>query len=737
MTVESSIQDATYDTDGVTLAYPVPFYFLDDDHVYADFVDSAESIASLVLGTDFSLSGAGDEDGGTLTLTATKPVGYKLHIYRIVPVTQETAYQQNSAFPAKSTETALDKLTMIAQQNASAVKNSIRYPLSEYGTDGTLPVANERAGSILAFDSNGVQFMAPMPTSVGAGDLKNESWTDGTDFTSGASTSVTLSRSYSTKANLGTVVMAGVAQDPASYSLNGNTLQFDAIIPLGIARIWCVGGTTLSVYAPSPGSITDEMVSDDAAIDSSKIAYSYDSAFFTPRSLKSRLSDAFSVMETGAKGDGSDEWSFLQEAIDYTVSKNRCLRIPTPPLYYGCSKPLVAQFSNASGGLNSSGRRPRIEGDGQECTLIWYTGTDTNPVLSVIGGGDYVDLITVKGFRIARSFVSPAGVGFKLQKTIRFLMEDLAFVGFGDGYQLTDVNAGKLLKVNTIGNNNGFTAQQGTGGATAPNLIEWDTCAFGNQKSAGSSLLETINTFRNCVFEGNGDGTKPIITLTYGGGTGNASAQFVANYFEGNWGPYDIYVGLQSGMPAGNFIADGNVFDKVSSTKYVGNHIFFDASALGASNAPFNIQARGNGFYSNGQAPDSGAIVQAPGASGYYGFRSNDLLNDNTYSNPSTQGPAYITSALVAGRASAYVSSAGALSNNVGISACSKTGTGQYTLTIPQLNSGACKIHVTPSSASSAQASAIVSGAQSVIVQTANGSGSAADLAFFVEVKMG
>ncbi|MCE4544589.1 MULTISPECIES: right-handed parallel beta-helix repeat-containing protein [unclassified Caballeronia] len=267
MTVESSTQDVTYDTDGVTLQYPIPFYFLDGAHVYADFIDASESVVSLTNGTDFTVSGAGDEEGGTLALATTKASGYKLHIYRLVPVTQETSYQQNSSFPAKTTETALDKLTMIDQQLASAVENSIRYPLSEYGTDGTLPVASERANNMLAFDSTGKQTLVPIPASVGAGDLKIEKWVDGVDYISGTSTSVQTSRSYGSKANLGLIAMSTVVQDPASYDLiSGNVIQFNAVIPLGVDRIWCIGGTTLSLLVPSDGTVDDDTLSPGSAV---------------------------------------------------------------------------------------------------------------------------------------------------------------------------------------------------------------------------------------------------------------------------------------------------------------------------------------------------------------------------------------------------------------------------------------------------------------------------------------
>ncbi|MBR8460784.1 hypothetical protein KDW07_26955 [Burkholderia dolosa] len=253
MTVTSSIQDVSYATDGSTTQFATRFYFLNPNHVFVDKIDANGVVTPLVFGTDYSVSGAGAANGGTVVTNIPYAFGSTLHIYRMVPVTQETEYQQNDPFPAKTTEKALDKLTMIAQQQNAAVLNSIRYPLSEYGLDGTLPRKTDRAGKILAFNEDGRHTLVPMPASVGAGDLRNESWTDGPDYTAGVSTSVQLSRSYGTKANLGIVVMAGIAQDPNSYSLvDETTLQFDAPIPAGVSRIWCVGGTTLSISIPTP-----------------------------------------------------------------------------------------------------------------------------------------------------------------------------------------------------------------------------------------------------------------------------------------------------------------------------------------------------------------------------------------------------------------------------------------------------------------------------------------------------
>lgn len=262
MTVNSTISSAVYVGDGVSVTFPVPFYFLADSHLSVTSVNTdTQAATTLVLDTDYSVAGAGVQSGGSITLLTAAPASnIRILIFREVPVDQQVDYTPNDKFPAEVTEQALDKITMILQEISSRENSSIRYPVSEYGTDGTLPIAPDRALGVLAFDETGRQTIVPLPASVGAGDLKNESWTDGVDFTSGTSTQLTLSRAYGTKANLGILVMAGVAQDPNSYSLinNGTTLEFDAVIPLGIDRIWCVGGTTLSIWLPPDRSVDDD-----------------------------------------------------------------------------------------------------------------------------------------------------------------------------------------------------------------------------------------------------------------------------------------------------------------------------------------------------------------------------------------------------------------------------------------------------------------------------------------------
>jgi hypothetical protein len=259
MTVQSTTSRADYRGNNVTTLFTVPFYFLDNSHIKVVRTDNSTvppTAATLVLGTDYVITGAGITSGGQVQTTIAPTATQILTVLRNVPFTQLIHYVPNDPFPAATHEQALDQLTMEVQELNEGLTHSLQYPSYE-PIPNTLPAASSRANMLLGFDANGQQTLLPLPASVGAGDLRVERWADGVDYTSGTSASVTLSRAYATKANIGCVVMQGVVQDPSSYTVSGTTLTFNAVIPAGIAEIWCFGGTTLSLYVPPDGSVND------------------------------------------------------------------------------------------------------------------------------------------------------------------------------------------------------------------------------------------------------------------------------------------------------------------------------------------------------------------------------------------------------------------------------------------------------------------------------------------------
>jgi hypothetical protein len=729
MTVSSTTRKAgPFAGNGATTVFPFIFKVFDKTDVKVLLVNASGVSTALTLDSDYSVSLSTNQDaapGGSVSYPITgspMPTGFSLVMLGDLPYDQETDITNQGGFFPQVIEDMSDRSTIQIQQLAEITSRAIVITEAE-STSPVLPNAAARANQIIGFDALGNITLLSLPASVGAGDMHDEIGSDGkpgfvagTDFIPGTTTQFVLSRAPGSKANVWVEFDSAYQGGDQILSLVGNVLTLTAPIPFGVQRAYIRTGTTLSTQIPPDGSVTDASLAPGSKV-------------------HNRVNDTVSARDFEAKGDGvADDTAALQAFLTHIGTNSLAGHIPAG--VYLVSAPLTLQLSDTSGGTNAQGARASLCGDGAGSTLLFYTGASTSPVLSVIGTSAFDDLVSVSGFRINRPFGTPAGTGLLLQNTIEFLLEDLGFTGFNVGYNLTNVNNGKLLKVRASGNNTGFTTQQG-GGVTAPNLIEWDTCSFNsNVLSAGVSLLETVQTFRNCDFEGNGNGTQPTLTLTYNGGTGTVGSAFYGCYFEGNWGPADIQQTLVNPMPHGNMVVDSTVFDKISATKFVTNHIFVDASQMSAVGSPFNMQVRGCGFFNGGLAPHNAAIVQAPGGSGYFGFRSNDMLNDNTYSFPLTEGPGITQSSLINGEAVCQISSAGVLSNNFGVTSCAKTGTGQYTLTIPQLTSASALVTVTPNTTGIAQAGGAVSSATQVIVQTASGTGAATDVASTVRVKM-
>jgi len=127
MTVTSELSSVVYETDGVSVAFVVPFRFLHASHLRViETRDGNETVLS--PGAHYSVTGVNAESGGTVTLHAAPPVGGKIVIVRDVPITQETHYPKNDPFPERAHEQALDKLTMIAQQLAEGLGRTIKLP---------------------------------------------------------------------------------------------------------------------------------------------------------------------------------------------------------------------------------------------------------------------------------------------------------------------------------------------------------------------------------------------------------------------------------------------------------------------------------------------------------------------------------------------------------------------------------------------------------------------------------
>jgi len=157
MTVTNAGNVTTAVGDGGTSAVPIPFYFLDDAEIEVTArTDATGAEAPWVLNTDYTLTGAGNEAGGTLNPITTRATGTTLFIRRVAPFTQGADFPPAGAIPSAALEQALDKLTFQTQQLDEGLSRALTVPVTDGAASLVLPNAVARAGKALTFDGGGV-----------------------------------------------------------------------------------------------------------------------------------------------------------------------------------------------------------------------------------------------------------------------------------------------------------------------------------------------------------------------------------------------------------------------------------------------------------------------------------------------------------------------------------------------------------------------------------------------------
>lgn len=303
MTVSSTTRKAgPFAGNNAATSFPFTFKVFDKTNIQVLRVSPNGVATTLTLDSDYSVTLNADQNatpGGSFTYPVSGPplpAGYQLVGLGNLPDDQPIDITNQGGFYPNVIEKMVDRATIQIQQLSELAGRAIVLNESET-VSPVLPTPAARANTLMGFDALGNVTTLPITASVGAGDLKNESWTAGTDYTAGTSTSVTLSRAYGTKANLGTVMMAGVGQDPNTYSLNGTTLTFldgngnPTPIPAYVSRVWCVGGTTLSTQIPPDQSITDAKLAPGSRV--------YNRSFFSV-DLMEYGADRFGVVASDA-----------------------------------------------------------------------------------------------------------------------------------------------------------------------------------------------------------------------------------------------------------------------------------------------------------------------------------------------------------------------------------------------------------------------------------------------------
>lgn len=165
MTISTTDSRIQYTGNAVTTAFSFPYRFLENADLLVTITTPAGVTTTQVLGTDYTVTGADLDAGGTVTMTDPPATGELLTIRRVLDLTQETDYQSGDPFPAESHERALDKLTMVTQQLQEQLTRTLQLPPESNADTSAIDV---EAVEVVAGIAADVSAVAAVDTEVAA-----------------------------------------------------------------------------------------------------------------------------------------------------------------------------------------------------------------------------------------------------------------------------------------------------------------------------------------------------------------------------------------------------------------------------------------------------------------------------------------------------------------------------------------------------------------------------------------
>jgi hypothetical protein len=161
MTINSETRQAgPYIGTGIVSQFPFAFKVFTAADLLVVFADPDGVESVLIPAADYAVALNGDQDsnpGGVVTLLAGPlSTGARITLTSKVAAIQPIAPPSTGDLDPAVITTALDRLTIIAQQTLGGVARSIKGPISDSpGATFTLPSAANRASQVLGFDARG------------------------------------------------------------------------------------------------------------------------------------------------------------------------------------------------------------------------------------------------------------------------------------------------------------------------------------------------------------------------------------------------------------------------------------------------------------------------------------------------------------------------------------------------------------------------------------------------------
>ena len=246
MTVSSEVYRVNYTGSGSVGPYSYPFRLFAAVDLLVTKRAADDTLTDLVLNIDYTVSGVGSRNGGSVTLSTALAVGEELALVRSPTVLQTTNIRNQGPYFPETIENALDRSTMVQQALQGALDRAVTLPAVYDPDDYDLTLPAPEAGKALVWNvgatgfSNATLSAAQLSAWSAANNLVLDIFTSGTNFTAGVTTSLTLSRDPGTEENVGVILRVSgslrvMMHD--EYSVSGTTITFSSPIPAGTTRV--------------------------------------------------------------------------------------------------------------------------------------------------------------------------------------------------------------------------------------------------------------------------------------------------------------------------------------------------------------------------------------------------------------------------------------------------------------------------------------------------------------------
>lgn len=138
--------------DGSTTTFDIKFYFLSKDDLKFLIERSTGHLETI---TPAQVTGDGDQNGGSFTVSVAPTVSERIGVFRNLSLGQPTDIEAQEDIPPAAIQVALDRLAMINIQQQNLIDRTVQASPADPAIALTLPVASLRANKGLFFDGNG------------------------------------------------------------------------------------------------------------------------------------------------------------------------------------------------------------------------------------------------------------------------------------------------------------------------------------------------------------------------------------------------------------------------------------------------------------------------------------------------------------------------------------------------------------------------------------------------------